>query len=112
MNVCFFNSKSVTNIRTPIFFIDVVTSDNTLYSNRYFCEHCGERISKTLYLYYQHKKMFYSPSSQIWTSDPGTSSMSQISVSDPQSYSKDFTFINPDDDDSFETGIYVSLFCK
>ena len=58
--------------------------------------------------------MFYSPSSQVWTSDPGTSSMSQIAVSDPQSYSKDFTFSNPDDDDSFETGIYifVSLFCK
>ena len=37
--------------------------------------------------------------------------MSQIAVSNPQSYSKDFTFSDPgpDDDDSFETGIYICV---
>ena len=31
---------------------------------RFHCEHCGEKVSKTLY--YQHKRLYYSSSSNTW----------------------------------------------
>lgn len=31
---------------------------------RFYCEHCGEKISKTLY--YQHKRLYYSYDRQEW----------------------------------------------
>jgi hypothetical protein len=34
---------------------------------RFHCGHCGEKISKTLY--YQHKKLYYSSSTNSWSSD-------------------------------------------
>lgn len=34
---------------------------------RFHCGHCGEKISKTLY--YQHKKLYYSSSTNTWSSD-------------------------------------------
>lgn len=34
---------------------------------RFHCQHCGEKISKTLY--YQHKEKYYSPATQTWSRD-------------------------------------------
>lgn len=31
---------------------------------RFYCEHCGEKISKTLY--YQHKGLYYSTATRMW----------------------------------------------
>lgn len=32
--------------------------------NRFYCDHCGEKVSKTLY--YQHKKLYYSAATGTW----------------------------------------------
>ncbi len=34
---------------------------------RFHCEHCKEKISKTLY--YQHKQLYYSSATNSWTCD-------------------------------------------
>ena len=31
---------------------------------RFHCDHCNEKISKTLY--FQHKRIYYNPSTQSW----------------------------------------------
>ena len=33
-------------------------------NSRFYCEHCGEKISKTLY--YLHKKLYYSVDTNMW----------------------------------------------
>ena len=33
-------------------------------SRSYHCEHCGEKVSKTVY--YQHKKLYYDKTTGIW----------------------------------------------
>ena len=38
--------------------------ENDQENNRFYCEHCGEKISKTLY--YLHKRLYYSTATRIW----------------------------------------------
>ena len=37
---------------------------------RFHCQHCGEKVSKTLY--YQHKRLYYSSASNTWRSNQDT----------------------------------------
>ena len=36
-------------------------------TERYYCGHCKERVSKTLY--FNHKRLYYDPSLQQWKND-------------------------------------------
>ena len=41
-------------------------------SSSYHCDHCGEKVSKTVY--YQHKKLYYDKTSETWMQQEDTSS--------------------------------------
>lgn len=58
---------------------------------RYYCGHCEEKISKTLY--FRHKRLYYNPDSEEWISSKET----QVDNNDMV---VDFTF----HDDDVETG--------
>lgn len=49
--------------------------------DRFYCEHCGEKVSKTLY--YQHKKLYYTAEKQQWEQEVALSHASA---------DEDFTF--------------------
>ena len=51
--------------------------------DRFYCEHCGEKVSKTLY--YQHKKLYYTAEKQHWEQEVA---LSHASASEEE----DFTF--------------------
>ena len=50
---------------------------------RFHCGHCNEKISKTLY--FQHKKIYYNPSTQVWKKSTTVPSGSNADV-------EEFTF--------------------
>ena len=62
---------------------------------RFYCEHCGEKVSKTLY--YQHKKLYYTVDKQQWEKNSDEVSHGVASKED-----EDFTF--SDHEESFEVG--------
>ena len=55
----------------------------------YYCEHCGEKVSKTLY--YQHKKLYYTVDSQQWEKNPDEVSQHAVGA-DTEEDHEDFTF--------------------
>lgn len=68
---------------------------------RFHCDHCGEKISKSLY--YEHKKIYYSPTSKTWDNDL---------VLSPQigELYEDFSFSDHDDNDGIVTMLFLSMF--
>ena len=64
-------------------------------SSSYHCDHCGEKVSKTVY--YQHKKMYYDKTTEIWTQREDTSSATK----DVDTVMNDFCF--SDDSDGIQT---------
>lgn len=67
---------------------------------RFHCDHCGEKISKSLY--FEHKKLYYSRTSNTWD---------KISAPSPEigeSY-EDFSFPDHDGTDEYE-GMITMLF--
>ena len=58
---------------------------------RFHCEHCGEKVSKTLY--YQHKRLYYSSSSNTWKSkDPDTDPGVDVRFEAPKRVREEFNF--------------------
>lgn len=64
-----------------------------MMENRFYCEHCGEKVSKTLY--YQHKKLYYTVDKQQWKKTPDEEAHHEAINED-----EDFTF--SDHEDSLE----------
>ena len=56
----------------------------------YYCNHCGERVSKTLY--YAHKKLYYDATLNKW--DTGTAPASDM---EEHMHHDDFRFSDSDD---------------
>jgi hypothetical protein len=65
-------------------------------SSSYLCEHCGEKVSKTVY--YQHKKLYYDKTTETWMRQE-TSSV----ATDDTVFVNDFCF---SDDDMQTSGEY------
>lgn len=59
--------------------------------NRFYCEHCGEKVSKTFY--YQHKKLYYTADKQQWERNLADEEVSYHSSSEEE----DFTFSDNED---------------
>ena len=59
--------------------------------SRFYCEHCGEKVSKTLY--YQHKKLYYVANKQQWKRTAADEEVSHHSASEDE----DFTFSDQED---------------
>ncbi len=59
-----------------------------MMENRFYCEHCGEKVSKTLY--YQHKKLYYTADRQHWERKTNDESFHLASE-------EDFTFSDHED---------------
>ena len=62
---------------------------------RFHCQHCGEKISKTLY--YQHKKKYYCLRTGSWKRDS-----SETSRQDPEAEFADFTFSDSESEVTLE----------
>ena len=48
------------------FLFDLIPARHGKMSDRYYCGHCKEKISKTLY--YSHKRLFYDITTRQWRS--------------------------------------------
>ena len=60
-------------------------------SDRYFCGHCKEKISKTLY--YRHKRLFYDATNRQWRSEYEAETPVKVADSSHDGWKgADFTF--------------------
>ena len=59
--------------------------------SRFFCGHCGEKISRSLY--FQHKKLYYTPESQQWE---------RTLQNEHDSVQEDFTFSDNEQEDPID----------
>ena len=55
---------------------------------RFHCQHCNEKVSKTLY--YQHKKLYYNEDTKSWSKE------SPSQLEDNKSEGEEFTFSDSD----------------
>ena len=71
----------------------------------YRCEHCGERLSKTVY--YQHKKLYYNKSTRRWLQRKTGDATSKVQPPrDGDRTMSDFQF--SDDEDMQATSEYLN----
>ena len=69
---------------------------------RFHCDHCGEKISKTLY--YQHKRLYYSSSTNSWRKSEGGSAEISTGHSCQNLPPDNFTFSSDEEDTSLDMG--------
>ena len=72
----------------------MASDESSTKSKWYFCEHCDEFISKTLY--YKHRKLFYDRKAKKWKK-----------TNNPQFINVDKDFIFSDSDDATDEGKHL-----